>query len=177
MYETEYRAGLTFADFLESAEANAELWKDIYRRATVSDEAVWRARRFIGKVCLLVVSADWCGDAVNTVPYIARLADDAGLDLRIIDRDAHPHVIDAHLTRGARSIPVALLLDRTQRELGWWGPRPEALQKWFVEEGMPLPSGERYRELRRWYAMDRGQTTVGEIVRLLEHAPVKREAA
>jgi hypothetical protein len=177
MYETEYRAGLTFADFLESAEANAELWKDIYRRATVSDEAVRRARRFIGKVCLLVVSADWCGDAVNTVPYIARLADDAGLDLRIIDRDAHPHVIDAHLTRGARSIPVAILLDRSHREMNWWGPRPTVLQQWFQEQGKQLPGGERYRELRRWYATDRGHSTVDEIVRMLEHAPVSREAA
>ena len=39
-----------------------------------------------------------------------------------------------------------------------------------MEEGLKLPSDERYREIRRWYARDRGRTTLEEIVTLLESA-------
>jgi hypothetical protein len=53
-----------------------------------------------------VLSEDWCGDAVNSVPYLARLAELApNLDLRVLARDENPDLMDAHLTRGSRSIP------------------------------------------------------------------------
>ena len=77
---------------------------------------------------LLVIAEDWCGDASNTVPIIAKLADATeGLELRIIRRDEHPSVMDRYLTNGSRSIPVVIALDEDFRELGHWGPRPAEL--------------------------------------------------
>ena len=55
---------------------------------------------------LLVIAEDWCGDASNTVPVVAKLADAVpGLELRVILRDANPEVMDRYLTNGSRSIP------------------------------------------------------------------------
>jgi hypothetical protein len=177
MYEQEYQAGQEFSDLLDKVGVNRQLWQDIYRRATIAPEAVARASRFADQVRLLIVSEDWCGDAVSLVPFIGRLAEEAGLDHRIIERDRYPQVIDAHLTRGARSIPIAILLDREFRELDWWGPRPGPLQDWFFENGKTLPPPDRYREIRRWYANDRGKTTVEEIVSMIERGAGAREAA
>lgn len=50
---------------------------------------------------------------------------------------------------------------------GWWGPRPAVLQAWFEAVGRQLPPEERYRELRRWYARDRGAAIAREIVDLV----------
>lgn len=48
------------------------------------------------------------------------------------------------------------------------GPRPGALQAWVATEGVGLPKADRYREVRKWYARDRGRTTLEEITRFLE---------
>lgn len=117
---------------------------------------------------LLVLADDWCEDAVNTLPGIARLAEAApNLELRVLGREEIPEIMDRHLTGTSRSIPVVILLDEQGEERGWWGPRPRSLQAWFEEVGRPMDKADRYRELRRWYARDRGKTTAGEIAELV----------
>jgi hypothetical protein len=76
--------------------------------------------------------------------------------------------MDRHLTGTSRSIPVLILLNEDFNECGWWGPRPAELQKWVIEEGLKLPREERYKQVRTWYARDRGETTMREIVGKLE---------
>jgi hypothetical protein len=90
------------------------------------------------------------------------------MDLRILARDQNPDIMDAHLTGTSRSIPIVILLNEKFRECGWWGPRPFALQRWVKEEGMTLPKEDRYHYIRTFYARDRGLTTAGEIVDMLE---------
>jgi hypothetical protein len=91
------------------------------------------------------------------------------MDLRILARDENLDIMDAHLTNGkSRSIPIVILLNDKFQECGWWGPRPRELQKWVVETGMQLPKEQRYREIRTFYARDRGLTTMREIVEMLE---------
>ncbi len=171
MLHERFAAARTFPEFLEAAEANAELWAAIARRARAPEQVVERVRGLPGRWRLLVLLEDWCGDAVNTVPVLAALADAApNLELRVLGRDANPDLTNAHLTGGSRSIPVAIVLDEDWNEVAWWGPRPAELQGWFRAEGMQLPAAERYAAARRWYARDRGESTLREIVCLIEEA-------
>lgn len=164
-----FEAAATFADYLDGVVKNRELWHDLYARAILLPEEMQAAEGIVGPRHLLALSEDWCGDAVNALPFAARLAEAApGVELRVLGRDANPDIMDAHLTRGrSRSIPVIIAYDENFRELGWWGPRPRILQLWVEEEGMALPKEERYREIRRWYARDRGRTTIRELLALL----------
>lgn len=168
----DWAEGVSFEAFLPTAEKNADLWQAVWRRAEVPPEYGARAAAVPGRWKVLVLSADWCGDAVNIVPVLARLAEAApNLDLRLLDRDAHLALMDEHLTGGiARSIPAAILLDEAGVERAWWGPRPAPLQAWVKGEGQGYESGERYRHVRQWYARDRGRTTLEEVVSLLEGA-------
>ena len=178
MLQLRFDSALPFSAFVERAQANAALWRDTYRLARVPADAAARLAALPGRWHLLVIVEDWCGDAVNTVPLLARLAELAGnVELRVVARDEHPDLMDAHLTNGARSIPVVIVLDEDFVERGWWGPRPSALQRWVMEEGMALEKEERYRHVRAWYARDRGRTTVDEIVALVAHAAGEQAAA
>ncbi|CAN5604165.1 hypothetical protein BH23BAC4_BH23BAC4_03650 [soil metagenome] len=171
--ENKWEAATSFPDFLPTAEGeNVGLWNGVYERATIDSALVARLSRIPGYWRLLVLSADWCGDAANTVPVIARLAAAAPfVDLRLLDRDEHLDLMDAHLTNGkARSIPVAVLVDVLGKAHGWWGPRPGVLQEWVMEHGLALPKDERYPLVRRWYARDKGRTTAAEITALIERA-------
>jgi hypothetical protein len=161
-----------FTEFLAAAEKNAGLWRDTYRLTRVPPEAVARAAALPGRWHLLVLNEDWCGDAVNTVPHLARLAELSGnVDLRVVGRDANPDLMDAHLSpAGARAIPVVIVLDGEFAERGWWGSRPGELQRWVQEHGSVLEKEERYRYVRTWYARDRGRSTLDEVLRIMERA-------
>jgi thioredoxin-like negative regulator of GroEL len=167
-----YDTAPTFDEFVDAAQANKQLWATTYRLARVPDSFVERLRALPERVHLLVINEDWCGDSVNTLPMIAKLASlvPEAVDLRIVGRDANPDLMDAHLTGTSRSIPVVIVLDDAYVERGWWGPRPRELQAWVVGPGQALDKAERYREIRRWYARDRGLTTLEEVVALMEKA-------
>ena len=174
-----YCEATPFANFLEGVEANADLWRSVARRAAVPDDAVQRVRALGQRWHLLVLAEDWCGDAVNTLPVLAKLADLAeNLDLRVLSRDANPDLMDSHLApNGARAVPVVITLDAEFIERGFWGSRPSPLTHWVESVGMAMPKGERYREIRRWYARDRGATTLDEVIGLLESGTMNRRAA
>ena len=160
-----------FEDMLAAAQKNAELWAAVWRRADVPDEYVRRVAALGGAWHLLVLSEDWCGDAVNTVPIVARLAElSPNVDLRVLARDENPDLMDSHLTGTSRSIPVVIVLDEQFREHGWWGPRPAELQQWVLGPGKALEKDERYKRIRAWYARDRGRSTLEEVVALMERA-------
>ena len=150
---------------------NADLWAAVWRRAVVGEEYLGRVAAVAGTWYLLVLSEDWCGDAVNTVPVVAKLAAlSPNLELRVLARDENLDLMDAHLTGTSRSIPIVILLDAEYRERAWWGPRPTALQDSVSGEWKVLEKSSRYREARAWYARDRGRTTLEEVVSMLEQA-------
>lgn len=167
--EADWQEAVTFSAFLPTAADNVGLWHGVYERASPPADLVARAAAVRGTWHLLVLSEDWCGDAANTVPVLARFAEAApDLDLRILARDRHPALMDAHLTGTSRSIPVVMLLDGAFAERGWWGPRPADLQRWALGDGKAMEPDARYREIRKWYARDHGRTTISEVVDLLE---------
>lgn len=174
-----YCAAKPYADFLRDVEANADLWQALTRRAHVPPELVERIRALGTRWHQLVLAEDWCGDAVNTLPVFAKLADLAeNLDLRVLSRDATPDLMKAHLApTGAQAIPVVMVLDADFVERAWWGTRPAELQRWVGSAGLAVPKEERHREVRRWYARDRGVTALRELAALLERATTLRMAA
>lgn len=165
-----YEGAHTFSEYLDVVQKNRDFWIDVYQRAEIPAEAVLALNALPIPVHALALSEDWCGDAVQAIPLVARLAEASPmLDLRILTREGNPDLMEAHLTRGrSRSIPIVIFYDDDFRELGWWGPRPRILQLWVMEEGMGLPKEDRYRQIRRWYARDGGRTTIREVVELIE---------
>lgn len=166
-----FRGADTFDEMLAKAQQNGDLWSAIWQRARVPEEFLRRVAELEGKWHLLGLSEDWCGDAVNTVPVIAKLAAlSPNLEFRVLARDQNLDLMDTHLTGTSRSIPVVMVLDEAYRERGWWGSRPAELQAWVLSTGRTMEKEARYQEVRRWYARDGGRTTLEEVVATLERA-------
>ena len=165
-----YCEGETFDEFMARPIKNQALWVGITHHVVIPIELSARVEALGGHWHLLVLSEDWCGDSVNIVPILAKLTQSVtNMDMRLLGRDENLDIMDTHLTGGkSRSIPIVILLNSKYQECGWWGPRPSPLQKWVVEQGMLLPKEERYKEVRKFYARDRGLTTMHEIVGMLE---------
>jgi hypothetical protein len=160
-----WEGALSYESFVASCKAeHCGLWQGVYKLARVPE---W-ARTAVpadAQRKLLVIAEDWCGDASNTVPVLAKLVDSVpALELRVILRDANPEIMDRYLTNGARSIPVVIAMDQDFRELGHWGPRPTELQTWVMANRGTMPKAELYPQVRKWYARDRGETTLREVL-------------
>ncbi len=169
MLKEKWAAAISLEQFIDQAEQNQDIWKSMHDRARVPVEFAERLEELPARH-LLVLVEDWCGDAFNSVPVIARLAEQhPRLELRVLRRDEHLDLMDLHLTGTSRAIPVVIVMNEDFEELGWWGSRPRPLQRWVTSpEARAMEPSDRYREVRRWYARDRGHTTLEEFTALLE---------
>lgn len=123
------------------------------------------------KYHLLVISEGWCGDAAQIVPVFHQLeqAAPSSLDLRLVLRDQHLELIDAHLTNGGRSIPVLLVLNEAFELVVKWGPRPAVLKP-MLEEWKKLSDNIMVvsEHLHAWYAKDKTQAIQEELSSLFK---------
>src|SRR5688500_12873007 len=125
MLKNRWASAVTIDRFIDGAEANQELWKSMRSRARVPLDLVGRLQALPAARKLLVLVEDWCGDAVNTVPVLARLADELpDLELRVLKRDENLDLMDAHLSGTARANSGGPRARRELRGAGMVGVTP-----------------------------------------------------
>jgi thiol-disulfide isomerase/thioredoxin len=116
-----------------------------------------------------VITESWCGDAAQSLPVFARLAETLPeVKINIVLRDENPELIDAFLTNGGRSIPKVLFTNETGEIIHHWGPRPQVLQQLFLKEhNAGIPHEQSVLMLQEWYNNDKGQHVSQEVAQLL----------
>ncbi len=116
----------------------------------------------------LVITEYWCGDSAQVLPVMHAVACKNGIEMKLVFRDQHPELMDAHLTNGARSIPKLLILDQEFRFTGSWGPRPVPADELVREARQRDEHYEVYSaKLHQWYAYDKGYTITKELESLI----------
>ena len=122
-----FAQGLTFAAYLAQMRTNKERFEKRMADAelTPADREAIRGR----KLRILVITEDWCGDALVGFPALARLVDDApNVEMRVFLRDANPDVMDQYLKRGLyRTIPVIVFFDEQMNELARYMERQDVV--------------------------------------------------
>lgn len=89
---------------------------------------------------ILVITEDWCGDAMMNNAVLRQIAERADIEVRVVLRDQNIELIDRYLTNGRRSIPIYILLDHQGNVIGKWGPRAPRLQEYVVKRMSELPN-------------------------------------
>jgi hypothetical protein len=115
----------------------------------------------------LVISEHWCGDASQTVPVMAKIAEasQGKITLRLVYRDEVPELMQAHLTNGGMSVPKIVKLDSNAQLVADWGPRPaEAQELVMALKSNPETASNYTEKLHTWYAVDKQQSTVNELL-------------
>lgn len=163
-----FEQGKTWEDFLATADSRPETWKGNAARSRPSKELVDRLKAAAGDLRLLVVAVAACSDSVHTVPYVATLAREAGVPLRIVDSTVGKPVMDAFRSPDGRGATATVALLRGDRLVAAWVERPEALQTWLLGPASSLPQAERMERKFGWYEWDRGESTMAELVALVE---------
>jgi hypothetical protein len=121
----------------------------------------------------VVLTEAWCGDAAQSIPFMVKAASYSPLvDIRFILRDEHPHVMDAYLTNGGRSIPKLIALENESlEELYTWGPRPQVLQQQYLayrEDSKGVSQADFIESIHLWYAKDKNANIDAEFLTLIK---------
>jgi hypothetical protein len=123
-----FNSGLTYEQWLNSMTQNKERFLKNYEAAQIGPEDAAYFRKLPKALNVLCLAEDWCGDVINNLPILAKLAQAAGprFNLRIFKRDANLDIMDAYLFKGEfRSIPTVVFFDEAMNELGRWAERPQ----------------------------------------------------
>ena len=169
-----YPLGTPWDKYLSGTRVQRETWLKNAGRE-VPPGLVDRFRRAGNGLRLLVVTADWCGDSVHSVPYIAKLAARAGVELRVVDFKTGKAIMDAHRTPDGRASTPTVILLRGDQEVGVWVERPASLQWWYLGIADQVSEEERLERKMSWYEWNRGSDALTEIVVLAEQ-PVKTKS-
>lgn len=165
-------SGQTFPEFLAAAKARREGWLRLADSAVVDDALLARARAVGGRWHLLVIAIDACGDSMNSVPYLARLAEQVpSLDLRIVLPANGRSVQSAHKSMdGRQATPTIVLLDAEGRDMGCIVELPREIRHWAHGVRGTVSSDSLHAGIRAFYARDRGKGITTEAVEMLEAA-------
>lgn len=162
-----FQKGMSFKEYVDSMKVNQEQLKHIYDTLHISEEDQAFFRQLKEKKWnAVVLTADWCGDAMLCVPIIQRLAELAEMELRFLIRDENLELMDQYLTNGkSRSIPIFIFIDETGNEQAVWGPRAPEVQALVEEMRRKLPDkedptfeekqNEMYRQFRNQISTDK----------------------
>ncbi len=116
----------------------------------------------------MVVAVAACSDSVHTVPYVATLAREAGVPLRIVDNKVGKPIMDAFKTPDGRGATATVALLRGDVLVAAWVERPVQLQTWLLGPAASLSQEDRMARKFGWYEWDRGESTMAELVALVE---------
>lgn len=126
-----FASGLTYDEYKSRMTRNRERFEAHERTNVLPAEDVAAFAALPETLHAVVLTEDWCSDAVATLPLLASLAARSGrLDVRIFYRDQNLDLMDAHLKRGQfRSIPTFIFYDAAWNEVGAWLEKPAVIDE------------------------------------------------
>jgi Thioredoxin len=145
-----YEKGMSHEDYVSSMTVHKENLQKVYEQFSLSEESKLELSKLKDKdISAIVLTADWCGDAMMNVPIFKQIGSIAGIEPRYLIRDENLELMDQYLTNGtARSIPIFIFIDENGNEIGKWGPRAPEVQSVVedIKTGMPEKDDPGYKD-------------------------------
>ncbi len=187
-----FSQGLTFEQFLEKTKKhvdqtdysildeearfiheytslNIKRMNRVLKTHPVEETLASKLKSISSKQHWMLITEGWCGDSAQTAPEFHKMSLlNNNIELRVVERDSFPEVMDLYLTNGKKSIPILVVFDEEWNQLFKWGARPAVLQT-RIDELMAAntPKEVWMEEIHLWYAKNRGQELFKELNSLI----------
>jgi hypothetical protein len=124
-----FAQGMTLPEYLAQMRTNRDRFAKRMAEAQITPEDLEAIRAH--RLRILVITEDWCGDALVGFPALAKLVEAApDVEMRVFLRDANPDVMDQYLKRGLyRTIPVFVLFDERMNEVARFTERQDVVSE------------------------------------------------
>lgn len=133
-----FAQGVGYHEYVASLEKRRDKYEGDYARFSLTPQEIAEfktlAERPNGPAKVAVITEYWCPDCWREVPVAAKLAEAAGLELRVFARDEHLDIMEEFLHHGEfQSIPVFVFYTRDHRYIAHWIERSAAANEGMVE--------------------------------------------
>ncbi|TMN21242.1 thioredoxin family protein [Lentibacillus cibarius] len=152
-----FEQGMDPDTYIESMQKNKENLLHIYDHFTLPEDEQFIRNLAAHDLRVIVLTEDWCGDAMLNTPILLRLTEQADIPVKFLPRDENLELMDQYLTNGtSRSIPKFIFIDSNGKEVAVWGPRAEEIQEFVDHSRQQLPPSdhddykEKSKEIRRF---------------------------
>lgn len=124
-----FNQGLTYDEYKAQMTRNQERFIANEAAAAIDPEDKKAFSGLEKPLNVLVICEDWCGDVIDNLPVLGKLAEETGkLNIRVFLRDQNLDIMDQYLKEGQfRSIPVFVFFDDDMNEHGSFLERPESV--------------------------------------------------
>lgn len=127
-----FEQGLTLQQYVDQMAMNKERFVQYLDDLTLTPEDRVALERLVRPLNVLVITEDWCGDAIDNLPVLARMLEGhPHIQMRVFLRDRNPDVMEQFLKHGRyRSIPVFAFLDEAMNEVARFTERAPVAEPW-----------------------------------------------
>ena len=147
-----FAQGMTFQQYLDQMGTNKDTFVKFLSEITVRPEDRDALARLGRTLKVLVITEDWCGDALYNFPVLAKLVEgNPNVELRVFLRDKNPDLMDQYLNQGLyRSIPVFAFFDEHMNEVARLIERPPTVTEELEKKMLEVRRAMRAENLARW---------------------------
>lgn len=129
-----FKQGLTYQEFINAIDRNQARFQDNYEGTTLSTEDEAKLKALVAKpngpANILALGEAWCPDVFRGLPVCQRVAEAAGMELRVFLRDQNKDIMAEFLRNGEHeSIPVAVFYTKDHEYIAHWIERPALANK------------------------------------------------
>jgi Thioredoxin len=160
-----FEQGMTFQQYLDQMGTNKETFVKFLSEIVIRPEDKAALAKLGKKLKVMVITEDWCGDALYNVPVLAKLVEgNPNIEARVFLRDKNADLMDQYLNQGMfRSIPVFAFFDENMNEVARLLERPSKITDQLEKKMLEVRRSMRSENLEQWR-----QDVVGEVRSLLK---------
>lgn len=145
---------------MKSDPSKAENWRAIYDQVSLTDEQKTLIGGFVREMPVLISSGIWCGDCVQQLPLVERIAEaNPVIKVRYLDRDEHTDLAEQIKICGGMRVPVAIFMAEDFEPVSIFGDRTLTRYRALAAKqlgascplpGAPVPQEELDATLQDW---------------------------
>ena len=160
-----FEQGMTFQQYLDQMGTNKETFTKFLSEIKIRPEDKEALAKLGKKLKVMVITEDWCGDALYNVPVLAKLVEgNPNIETRVFLRDKNADLMDQYLNQGMfRSIPVFAFFDENMNEVARLLERPSKITDQLEKKMLEVRRSMRSENLEQWR-----QDVAGEVRSLLK---------
>lgn len=160
-----FAQGMTVQQYLDQMGTNKDTFVKFLGEIKVKPEDKKALESLGKKLKCMIITEDWCGDALYNVPVLLKLIEgNPNIETRVFLRDKNPDLMDQYLNKGMfRSIPVFAFFDENMNEVARLLERPPKVTEELEAKMLEVRKAFRAEKLESWR-----QAVVGEIRTLLK---------
>ena len=160
-----FAQGMTVQQYLDQMGTNKDTFVKFLGEIKVKPEDKKALEALGKKLKCMIITEDWCGDALYNVPVLLKLIEgNPNIETRVFLRDKNPDLMDQYLNKSMfRSIPVFAFFDENMAEVARLLERPPKVTEELEAKMLEVRKAFRAEKLESWR-----QAVVGEIRTLLK---------